>query len=64
MIPDTPCTAETYRHIAAVYRSEANARRADDQHFTAVLDGWADKKDRQALAADTLEQPDLFGAAA
>jgi hypothetical protein len=64
MIAAKPCTAENYRHIAAVYRNEANARRADDPHFAGILDGWADKKDRQALAADTPEQPDLFGEAA
>jgi hypothetical protein len=50
--------------MAKVFRTEADARRSKDPHFAGWLDAVADKKDRQAIAADTPEQPDLFGAAA
>lgn len=64
MIHDKPLTAENYRHMAAVYRGEADVRLPNDPHFGGWLSALADKKDRQAIAADTPEQPDLFGAAA
>ncbi|MNI17826.1 hypothetical protein D3C73_712140 [compost metagenome] len=64
MIREQPLTADNYRHMAAVFRTEANARRLNDPHFAGWLDAVADKKDRQAMAAATPAQPDLFGAAA
>lgn len=63
MIREQPLTADNYRHMAAVYRTEANARLPNDPHFGGWLSALADKKDRQAIAADAPEQPDLFGAA-
>jgi len=64
MIREQPLTAENYRHMAKVLRTEADARRPNDPHFAGWLDAVADNKDRQANAADTPAQLDLFGAAA
>lgn len=55
---------ESHRHTASVYRSEAEARRITQPEFAAVLDQWAINADRRAVEAETLGQPDLFGAAA
>jgi hypothetical protein len=49
--------------MAAVYRREADVRLPNDPHFGGWLSALAEKCERQAIAADTPEQPDLFGAA-
>jgi len=64
VIREQPLTAENYRHMAAVYRREADVRLPNDPHFGGWLSALADKCERQAITADTPEQPDLFGAEA
>jgi|GEM_PF-1446159 len=57
-------TPDFYRHVAAVHRTEAEARRGHQPDFAAILDTWAANADRRALDAEMDHQPDLFGAAA
>ena len=54
--------AESARHTASVYRSEAEARRPHQPDFAMTLDQWARNADARAEAADLDEQPDLFAA--
>jgi len=55
-------TPESHRHSAAVFRSEADARRLKDPVFAGLLDQWADNADRRADRATVGMQRDLFAA--
>lgn len=57
-----PRTPESHRHSAAVFRSEAEARRPKDPVFAGLLDAWAANADRRADRATAGQQPDLFAA--
>lgn len=54
-------TPDLYRHIAAVHRAEAEARRERQPDFAATLETWAINAERRAEACQP--QPDLFGGA-
>lgn len=52
--------AASHRHTAAVHRAEAEARRATDPKFAAILETWACNAEARAIDADLSDQPDLF----
>lgn len=60
MKPFVP-TPDFYRHTAAIYRSEADVRRARQPDFAATLETWAINAERRAEACQP--QPDLFAGA-